>query len=138
MPLIDKSPENRCALTNRSRTFLEDVDERTPFARRFSDVLKAHISDLGSWDAVSEAQASIARRAAMITVQLELLECKMARLVEPNVDLADLYSRLTNTLRRALESIGLERRARTISALELTRSLASVPQRPPSGEISES
>jgi hypothetical protein len=111
----DRSPEQRSAVTNRNALFLENIDERSAFARRFRDVLSLHISDLGGWEAVSEAQASIARRAATITVQLEQIECRFAQVAEPNDKLADLYSRLSNTLRRLLESIGFERKARDIT-----------------------
>jgi hypothetical protein len=98
----DRAPEQRSAVTNRNALFLENVDERTPFARRFRDVLSLHISDLGGWDEVTEAQASLARRAATITVELERIECRLAEASESNDKLAGLYATLSNCLRRLL------------------------------------
>ena len=110
-----RAPEQRSAVTNRNQLFLEDIDERSCVARRFRDVFSLHISDLGGFDAISEAQTSICRRAAVITCELEKLECALAQSEKPDAGLADLYSRLSNTLRRLLESIGLERRARDVT-----------------------
>jgi hypothetical protein len=54
----------------------------------------------------------------------------MAKADEPSQRMADLYSRLTGQLRRCLETLGLERKQKTISALEITRALSTVPTRP--------
>ena len=114
-----RKPEARCAVTNRRNLFLNEtnnpIDERSVFARRFHDVLALHVSDLGGWDCISEAQASVARRAATITVTCEQLESRMAVLEEPDTGLADLYSRLSNTLRRLLQDLGFERRAKDVT-----------------------
>ena len=107
-------PACRSAVTNGSRTFVVG-DGRGPWARRWKDVCAAHVSDLGGPDAgLSEAQLSLVRRASALEVELELAEGKLSR-GEP-VDL-DLFGRLLGQLRRVLEAIGLERRAKTVTTL---------------------
>jgi len=105
-------PTLRSRVTNGRGLFAEGGDERGAWARRFRDIMGAHRTDLG--DDLSEAQASIVRRAATLTVQLEQLE---ARFSEGPADAADLatYSTLTNTLRRLLADVGLERRAKDVT-----------------------
>ena len=86
---------------------------RGPWARRLADVLWLHLNDIGGADA-SEAEKSICRRAAVLTVELERLEAKFAVEEADKADL-DLYQRTAGNLRRLLESIGLQRRARNVT-----------------------
>jgi hypothetical protein len=67
-------------------------------------------------DAVSQAEASIMRRAATITTELERLEAKFASGESTPTDL-DLYQRSAGNLRRLLESVGLQRRAKPVQSL---------------------
>jgi hypothetical protein len=76
------------------------------------DLMALHESDLGGADRASEAEKSIIRRAATLTVELERLELKFAQ-----ADMAgqsatptdlDLYQRTANSLRRG-ESMALNR-----------------------------
>jgi hypothetical protein len=76
-------------------------------ARRYMDVLSAIVSDLGGEDRLGEAQRQLCRRAVTLSLQCEHWDAAAA--VGAHVDW-DLYSRTTNTLRRLLESIGLERK----------------------------
>ncbi|WP_247452396.1 hypothetical protein [Bradyrhizobium sp. 174] len=79
-------------------------------------MLELHVSDLGGEDAVSAAERSIVRRAATITLELELLEKRFA--LSPNgaaADDFDLYLRAANSLRRHLETLGLKRIARDVT-----------------------
>jgi hypothetical protein len=66
---------------------------------------------------ISAAERSICRRAAVLTVELELLEMRFARSSTgaTPADL-DLYSRTTNTLRRLFEAIGIDRRSKIIGS----------------------
>jgi hypothetical protein len=107
----------RSALTNGSSLFaIKSLDERSSFARRYRDLIAAHTNDLGGPDVISEAERALLRRACMLVVQCELLECKFA---ENDGQAADqqlmLYQRTVNTLRRALESLGPERRPRDVT-----------------------
>ncbi len=86
---------------------------RGPWARRLRDVLGLHLSDLGGDEAVSEAERSIVRRAAVLTVELERIEAKFAVGEAAPTDL-DLYQRTAGNLRRLLEAVGLERRPRDV------------------------
>jgi hypothetical protein len=78
--------------------------------RRFRDLLYAHESDLGGVEHLSEGQRSILRRAAMLELQCELYEEKFATNegLASTLDL-NMYQRTSNSLRRLLESLGLNR-----------------------------
>jgi hypothetical protein len=79
------------------------------------DLIALHLSDLGGEANVSEAERSLIRRAATLTVELERLECKLALAGEACADDLETYQRCANSLRRLLESVGLERRQRNIT-----------------------
>jgi hypothetical protein len=87
---------------------------RGPWARRLRDLFYLHLSDLGGTDSVSEAERSIVRRAAVLTVELERIESRFALDKGSDADL-DLYQRTAGNLRRLLESVGLERRPRDVT-----------------------
>lgn len=73
-------------------------------------------SDLGGVDNVSEAEKVLVRRAAMLTLQSEFMEHRFAETDgEATPRQLDMYQKTTNTLRRTLEALGLERRARDVS-----------------------
>jgi hypothetical protein len=109
-----RRPDQRSAVTNGRRLFVAGGDGRSPWARRLRDVMELHISDLGGTDVMSEAEHSIVRRAATITIELERLEAKFSAGEAVDGDL-DLYQRGANSLRRLLETVGLERRARDVT-----------------------
>jgi hypothetical protein len=83
--------------------------------RRFRDVRALHLSDLGGENAVSAAEASIIRRAATLTTELERLEPMFAQAGEATAEQLELYSRVSGNLRRLLESLGLKRRAKDVT-----------------------
>jgi hypothetical protein len=85
-------------------------DGRLTWFGRLRDLVALHLSDLGGEDAASEAEKSIIRRAATLTVELERLDLKFAKAGEASKDDLDLYSRVAANLRRLLESVGLRRR----------------------------
>jgi hypothetical protein len=104
-------PAGRSRITN-GRQLLPNVDGRTLWVRRFKDLRALHLSDLGGEENASAAEQSLVRRAAALTVELERLEVKFAS----SADQADpkdleLYQRGMNTLRRVLESLGLQRQS---------------------------
>jgi hypothetical protein len=103
----------RSRITN-GNALLPGVDGRSVWARRCRDVIDLHISDLGGADNVSEAEKSIVRRCAALTVELEHLEFMFATAGSATPDQLDLYQRTANSLRRHLETIGLERRPRDV------------------------
>src|SRR5438034_539621 len=94
----------RSAVSNGS-SIIADIDHRTGWMRRLRDLLYSHESDLGGEANLSEGQRSLLRRAAMLELQLEMLERQFA----DNDGVAsakalDLYGRTSGNLRRVLES----------------------------------
>jgi hypothetical protein len=79
------------------------------------DLINLHVSDLGGEAAVSEAERSIVRRAATLTVELERMEAAFATAGEAKPGDLDLYQRTAGNLRRLLEAVGLERRQRNVT-----------------------
>jgi hypothetical protein len=107
---------------------LADVDHRSAVMRRLRDLIHLHESDLGGEDAISESERRIVRRAAMLTLQLEMLDSKFAANDgEATLPQLQLYQQVSNTLRRLLESVGLKRRARDVSPPRLDEYLRSRP-----------
>jgi hypothetical protein len=98
----------------RSGQLLPGVDGRSAWTRRCRDLIVAHIADLGGLENVSAAERSIVRRASVLTVELERMEAAFATAGEASVEDLDTYQRVANSLRRLLEAVGLQRRARTI------------------------
>jgi hypothetical protein len=119
-------PTGRTRVTNGRSLLGPGVDGRSLWARRFRDVLALHLSDLGGEQHTSEAEKSIARRAACLVVELEQMEIRFATGDTPegeetNGHLIDRYQRCANTLRRLLESLGLQRRQKDITTIEHDR-----------------
>jgi hypothetical protein len=108
--------KQRSRVTN-GRLFATTVrDGRSGWSRRLGDLLSLHIADCGGEDVVSHAERSIIRRIATITTELEWIEqaFKSSR-KGPTTEQLDLYLRGSNNLRRLLEAIGLQRRARDVT-----------------------
>ena len=86
------------------------------WARRFRDLLSLHLSDLGGEDNCSEAEKAIIRRAACLIVELEIQESKFAMAGDGASDTAlKIYGMSSNTLRRLLAEIGVQRRPRDVT-----------------------
>ena len=66
----------RSAITN-GHYLLADCDHRSARMRRLRDLIGAHLADLGGRDLVSEAEFCLVRRAALLTLELELLEISL-------------------------------------------------------------
>ena len=107
--------------TSRSRVTngaLIDGDGRSAWSRRMRDLINLHLSDLGGAHNVSEAEKSIVRRVATLTVELERMESVFAEAGEASPEQLDLYQRVSNSMRRMLETVGLERRAKPVETLQ--------------------
>jgi hypothetical protein len=105
-PKIGRDPQ-RSKITNGA--LLPGIDQRGAWVRRAKDVLSQHLADKP--DATAAEQAII-RRAAVLIVELERLERQFALAGEADPMTLDLYGRVAGNMRRLLESVGLERRAR--------------------------
>jgi hypothetical protein len=113
-PIDVPKPQARSRVSNGS-TVLPGVDGRSTWVRRLRDLIGLHLSDLGGDDAVSEAERSIIRRVATLTVELERMEAGFAVAGEAQPDQLELYQRTANSLRRLLEAIGVRRRPRDVT-----------------------
>lgn len=105
-------PQARSRVSNGSAVFLDSVDGRSVLARRYRDILSALTADMGGDP--SEAQSLIARRAATLAVWCELAEAGMAK--GDDLNIAE-YTTASNTLRRHLVDLGLERVAKDVTTL---------------------
>lgn len=83
--------------------------------RRLKDLIAGHVADLGGRDAISEAEFCIVRRCAFLTLELELLEAKFEIEGEATLRQLEAYQRVSNSLRRLLESLGLRRRPKDVT-----------------------
>ena len=106
----DAARKGRSAVTNGKRLHVIPPGD-TAWARRFRDVLAEITNDLGGADLLSEGQRQLARRCATISIMCERLEGEAAAGEPINLE---LYGRLTDRLGRALQRLGLERRARDV------------------------
>jgi hypothetical protein len=103
----------RSALSNGS-SLIVGVDHRSGWMRRLRDLIVAHENDLG--DAISEGERRLVQRAAMLTLQLEMMEQRWAvNDGEASAKALDAYQRTCGALRRILETLGLSRRAKDIT-----------------------
>jgi hypothetical protein len=68
-------------------------------------------------EAEHKQERSIIRRASVMTVELERLESIFAVAGEAKPEQLDLYQRTAANLRRLLESVGLQRRAKPVQSL---------------------
>jgi hypothetical protein len=104
----------RSRVTN-GGALIPGIDGRSPWLRRARDLIAAHLSDLGGEENTSTAERSLVRRAAVLAVELELLEKKFALAGGAQPSDLDLYIRASGGLRRLFEGINLRREARDIT-----------------------
>jgi hypothetical protein len=97
---------------------LPGVDGRSAWVRRAKEIIADHISDLGGMDNTSAAERSLVRRASTLSVELERLEAKFATAGEASIADLEAYGRASNTLRRLLEAVGLQRRPRDTTVID--------------------
>src|SRR5262249_38206195 len=84
-PLAQRAPgfnrlvrNNSSGVTKGQRMFVELGDARSAWARRWADLIVAHVSDLGGPETLSEAQVSICRIAAATEIAVEQIEARMS------------------------------------------------------------
>jgi hypothetical protein len=106
-----KRARPRSAVTSGRRAFIAG-DPNSAWARRFHDLVLGHVSDLGGREVLSEARFALAKRAAGLECELEQMEGRLS--LGEEVDL-DAYGRAASHLRRILETLGLERKARDVT-----------------------
>jgi hypothetical protein len=95
----------RSRVTNGHRTFVEG-NGRSPWARRWRDLIEAHVADLGGVANLSQAQRSLIKRASTIEIELEQVEGRLS--LGRAADLAE-YATAASHLRRIFETLGIKR-----------------------------
>jgi hypothetical protein len=73
-----RSPTTRSKVTN-GNAILPGTDGRTAYVRRARDLIDLHLADLGGVDNASQAEQSIIRRIAILSVELEAWRSSSAR-----------------------------------------------------------
>jgi hypothetical protein len=101
----------RSAVTSGRKLFV-DGDPNSAWARRYHDLAARHASDLGGPAELSEAQVSLIRRAAAIECELELMEGRLSRGEEIDID---KFTRSASHLGRIFETLGVERKPRDVT-----------------------
>ena len=102
---------SRSAKTNGSRQFVAEGDGRGPWARRWRDLQALYRDDLGGASSLSEFQLGLIATASTLRCEIERLEGRLS--LGETVDL-DQFGRLAGHYRRICETLGIERKARTI------------------------
>lgn len=105
-----RPPRLRSAVTNGTRLFADGSHEG-PWARRFRDLVQLHEQDLGTRESLSEGQRSLCRRVATLEIELEQMEGRLSK--GDGIDL-DLYNRMTGTLGRTIDRLGIKRVAKVV------------------------
>jgi hypothetical protein len=112
---IDRRPSRQKSRQANGTALLPGVDGRSAWVRRCKELIADHISDLGGADNASAAERSIIRRACVLTVELERMETAFALAGEASAEDLEIYARVAGNLRRLLEAVGLQRRARNVT-----------------------
>jgi hypothetical protein len=122
MPKAKSSPKGdkrrgRSKITN--GVLLPGLDGRGVWVRRCRDLLELLHADLGGAANISEQENILVRRAITLVVELERREMLFAEAGAIIDTQLLVYQTAVNTLRRTLEALGLQRRARDITTPSL-------------------
>jgi hypothetical protein len=114
-----KTKRNSSRITSGRSLLPHGTDMRGVWARRWSDLIRLFVDELGGDNVVSQAERSLVRRIATIQVSCEQLEQVFAE-QDDGGTLAQLdqYQRLSNTLRRLLMTVGIKRVPRDLPDLK--------------------
>ena len=118
-PVIDAQPvsperfpvRTRAAVSNH-KDLLPGLDGRSASARRFRDLVHRFVSDMGGLDRCSEIKLGLLRRLAAATVQAELLEARMVKGEQVDIE---QFCTLASTTVRIATRLGLERVPRDVT-----------------------
>jgi hypothetical protein len=105
-------PRRKSSAVSSGRRMFVQGDSSSAWSRRYRDIVAGHLSDLGGLPALSEAEISLIKRVSTLELECEQAEGRLS--MGQEIDL-DLYQRMTNSLRRTLETLGLERKARDVT-----------------------
>src|SRR6516165_5974797 len=74
--VASRAKHGRARVTNH-HDLLPGLDGRSPAARRYRDLVRAFVRDLGGIEQCSSIKIGLVKRLASVTVQIELIEAKM-------------------------------------------------------------
>jgi hypothetical protein len=111
---INRVPSRQRSRVTNGSALLPNTDGRSVWVRRCKDIIAEQLADMSGEDNTSAAERSIVRRAAVLTVELEMLEARFATAGQATATDLDLYIRASGNLRRLLEAVGLQRRAKDV------------------------
>jgi hypothetical protein len=125
-----RSKTQRSAVSNGTKLLM--ADGRSPWSRRFRDIVVATCNDLGGYENLSAAEIAIVRRAATIQVELEAQEARLANGEAKGFSLIE-YAQAANGMRRLLETVGIKRVPRDVSPslADILRDAANKPAHAP-------
>ncbi len=111
--VVTMKPSARSKMTNArfkgkvsSKSLFLDGDGRSPWSRRYRDLVALFADDAGGLSTLTELKLALIRRAAALIVECERLENALADGEQVDVD---LLARMSSHLRRIAETIGLDR-----------------------------
>lgn len=113
-PIAELPPKLRSRVGN-GRDLLPNIDGRSAPARRAKEIQWSIIGDLGGAEQLSETRLQLVRRFAMAVVMVEQIE---AQLIEGGTIDIEQHAKLSATLVKLSQRIGLGRHAKTIPSLQ--------------------
>jgi hypothetical protein len=93
---------------------LPGVDQRSTWCRRAKECLAEHLAEKPN---ASAGEQAIIRRASVLIVELERMERQFALAGEADLFQLEVYARVSSSMRRLLEAVGLRRRPRDVTTL---------------------
>lgn len=108
----ERFPVKTCAAVSNHKDLLPGLDGRSASARQFRDLVHRFVSDMGGLDRCSEIKLGLLRRLAAATVQAELLEARMVKGEQVNIE---QLCTLASTTVRIATRLGLERVPRDVT-----------------------
>lgn len=112
-----RSVEARSRIANGTE-LLPGIDARSTWARYFRDVVESMEAHVGGASRQTEPERLLTRRVAALEAEMIAMEARFATLRSkgeaPTAGDLDLYSRLSNTQRRHLETLGIKRQPRDL------------------------
>jgi hypothetical protein len=112
LPRAERKQYGRSRVTNGTKLFVSATDERSPWARRYRDLVGLFAEDAGGAASLSELKMGLIRRAAALQIECERMEGILAE--GGKVDI-DLLARTSSHLRRIAETIGLDRAVKDVT-----------------------
>jgi hypothetical protein len=112
------SSKQRSHLSN-GHALPRSADMRSAWARRYKDLLQIHLADLNGADACSAAEQAILKRACTLITECERMEARFATNGGATLEELETFQRASNTMKRLLVTLGLERRMKDVSTPSL-------------------